>query len=176
MRDGLYIGGRWEKPAAGGTFEVVDPATEQPIAKVAAATAADVDRAVTAAAAALPAWKRTSGAERAVILRAIAEGIRARRDELAAIEVADNGKPLPEAKWDIDDTAGCFEFYAGLAEELDGRQEQPVAVGDPRFTSKVRREAVGVAGAIIPWNYPMLMAAWKVAPALAAGCTMVLKP
>jgi betaine-aldehyde dehydrogenase len=176
MRDGLYIGGRWEKPAAGGTFEVIDPATEQPIASVAAGTAVDVDRAVQAAAAALPAWKRTSGAERATILRAIAAGIRARRDELAAIEVADNGKPLPEAKWDIDDTAGCFDFYAGLAEELDGRQEQPVAVGDPRFTSKVRREAVGVAGAIIPWNYPMLMAAWKVAPALAAGCTMVLKP
>ena len=176
MRDGLYIGGRWETPAAGGTFEVLDPATEQPIASVAAATAADVDRAVAAAADALPAWKRTSGAERAVILRAIADGIRGRRDELAAIEVADNGKPLPEAKWDIDDTAGCFEFYAGLAEELDGRQDEPVTVGDPRFISKVRREPVGVAGAIIPWNYPMLMAAWKVAPALAAGCTMVLKP
>jgi acyl-CoA reductase-like NAD-dependent aldehyde dehydrogenase len=98
MRDGLYIGGRWEKPAAGGTFEVVDPATEQPIAKMAAATAADVDRAVVAAAEALPAWKRTSGAERAAILRAIAAGIRARRDELAAIEVADNGKPLPESE------------------------------------------------------------------------------
>jgi betaine-aldehyde dehydrogenase len=90
--------------------------------------------------------------------------------------VLDNGKPLPEAKWDFGDAAGCFEYYAGLAEELDAQPSEPVALSDDRFTSKVVREPTGVAGAIIPWNYPLLMAAWKVAPALAAGCTIVLKP
>jgi betaine-aldehyde dehydrogenase len=91
------------------------------------------------------------------------------------MEVIDNGKPLPEAEWDLGDAAGCFEFYAGLAEELDGEVE-PIALPDARFTAKVVREPVGVAAAIIPWNYPLLMASWKVAPALATGCTMVLKP
>ena len=88
----------------------------------------------------------------------------------------DNGKPMPEAVWDMEDTAGCFAFYAGLAEEMDENPEEMIPLGEPRFSSKVVREPIGVAGAIIPWNYPLLMASWKVAPALAAGCTMVLKP
>ncbi|OXC71763.1 Aldehyde dehydrogenase [Caballeronia sordidicola] len=117
-----------------------------------------------------------SGAERGAVLRRIAKGIRDRLPELAEIEVRDNGKPLPEALWDLGDAAGCFEFYAGLAEQLDENAEQPVTLSDDRFSSVARKEPVGVAGAIIPWNFPMLMAAWKIAPALAAGCTMVLKP
>ena len=88
----------------------------------------------------------------------------------------DNGKPLPEARWDVGDAAACFEFYAGLAEELDTKSVESIALPDDRFVSCVKKEPLGVAGAIIPWNYPLLMAAWKVAPALAAGCTMVLKP
>ena len=88
----------------------------------------------------------------------------------------DNGKPLPEAVWDIEDTAGCFHFYADMAERFDNEAETDVPLSEPRFKSKAVREPVGVAGAIIPWNFPMLMAAWKVAPALAAGCTVVLKP
>jgi betaine-aldehyde dehydrogenase len=177
VRDELYIDGRWQAPVQGGRFEVVNPATEEVIHRAPAGTAGDVDKAVVAARAAFEgAWGQTSGKERAGHLRAIAGRILERKAELARLEVLDNGKPLPEAAWDIDDTAGCFAYYADLAEELDGRQEESVALPDVRFSSWVRHEPVGVAAQIIPWNYPMLMAAWKVAPALAAGATMVLKP
>jgi betaine-aldehyde dehydrogenase len=182
MRTQLFIDGRWQSPARGGTFEVVNPATEEVIHLAPAATAEDVDRAVVAARRAFdgsPAaagWGTTSGAVRAPYLEAIAAAITTHREELARLEVLDNGKPLPEALWDVDDAAGCFAMYAELARELDGRQDTPVSLPDGRFTSTVRYEPVGVAGQIIPWNYPLLMAAWKVAPALAAGATMVLKP
>ncbi len=177
MRERLFIDGRWEWPALGGTLPVFNPATEEVIHHAPAGTAADVDRAVAAARRAFAGgFGATTGAERAVWLEAIAEGIAARRDELARLEVLDNGKPLPEALWDIDDAAGCFSLYAEMARDLDHRQGEAVAVPDARFTCRVRRVPVGVAGQIIPWNYPLLMAAWKVAPALAAGATMVLKP
>lgn len=95
---------------------------------------------------------------------------------LAAVEVLDNGKPLPEAMWDIADSAYCFRLYARYAEELDDRQGETIDVPDARFHATVKYVPCGVAGLIIPWNYPLLMAAWKVAPAVAAGCTLVLKP
>ncbi|MGV8918941.1 MAG: aldehyde dehydrogenase family protein [Pseudomonas sp.] len=176
--DHLYIDGQWVRPLKGGSFDTLDPSDESVITRVGAATAEDINLAVTAARRAFDEgpWPQMSGAERGTILRRIAAGIRERQDVLAELEVRDNGKPLPEALWDIGDTAGCFDFYAGLAEELDAHREQPVALSDERFTSVARKEPVGVAGAIIPWNFPMLMAAWKVAPALAAGCCMVLKP
>lgn len=177
MRDRLYIDGRWQTAADGGTLAVVNPATEETFHRVAAAGARDVDRAVRAAGAAFEgAWGATSGAERARFLETIADGIERRLDELARLEVLDNGKPLPEARWDIEDTAGCFRYYARLAEELDARQGERVSLPDEAFESSVRYEPVGVCGQIIPWNYPMLMATWKVAPALAAGCSVVLKP
>lgn len=174
----LFINGRWVAPVKGGTFQTIDPSSEAVIANVAAATREDVDLAVSAARAAFDdgPWPRMTGAERGEVLRKIATGIRERLHELAELEVRDNGKPLPEARWDVGDAAGCFEFYAGLAENLDADAERPLKLSDDRFSSVARREPVGVAGAIIPWNFPMLMAAWKVAPALAAGCTMVLKP
>ncbi|NBA93819.1 aldehyde dehydrogenase family protein [Pseudomonas sp. R5(2019)] len=176
--DQLYIDGQWLRPTLGGSFETLDPSDESLIAKVGAATTEDVDLAVKAARRAFDEgpWPQMSGAERATVLRAIASGIRERQDHLARLEVRDNGKPLPEALWDIGDTAGCFDFYADLAENLDGQREQPVTLADERFSCVARKEPIGVAGAIIPWNFPMLMAAWKVAPALAAGCCMVLKP
>lgn len=176
--DHLFIDGQWVKPALGDTFTTTDPSNESVITHVAAATATDVDLAVKAARRAFDdgPWPQMAGAERAVVLRRIAAGIRERLDVLAEIEVRDNGKPLPEAQWDIGDTAGCFDFYADLAEELDVQQEQRVNLADERFSCIARKEPMGVAGAIIPWNFPMLMAAWKVAPALAAGCCMVLKP
>jgi betaine-aldehyde dehydrogenase len=178
MRSELYIDGKWVKPAKGGTFPVINPATEEVIHHAPFGTAEDVDAAVRAARRAFDEgpWPRLPGAERARYLRTIAEGIRARQGELARLEVIDNGKPLPEAEWDIADAAGCFDFYAGLAEELDVKKEEPIALADARFTSKAVREPLGVAGAIIPWNFPLLIATWKVAPALAAGCTVVLKP
>jgi betaine-aldehyde dehydrogenase len=176
--DQLYIDGQWVRPKRGGTFDTLNPSDESVIAQVAAATAEDIDLAVSAARRAFDEgpWPQMTGAKRATILRAIASGIRERQDTLAELEVRDNGKPLPEAQWDIADTAGCFDFYADLADDLDGHREQNISLADERFTSIARKEPVGVAGAIIPWNFPMLMAAWKVAPALAAGCCMVLKP
>lgn len=177
MKSSLYINGLWVAPANGQTLPVIDPATETVIHHIPAGSAADANAAVAAARAAFDhgPWPRLTGHQRAQVLRAIASGIRDRLPELARLEVLDNGKPLPEAEWDLGDAAGCFDYYAGLAEELDGAVEA-IALPDPRFTSKAVREPVGVAGAIIPWNYPLLMAAWKVAPALAAGCCMVLKP
>lgn len=180
MRDyqRLYIGGEWIAPLQRGVFQTFDPSDESVLAQVAAATAEDIDLAVAAARKAFDEgdWPRWTGAQRAQVLRRIADGIRARQDELAALEVRDNGKPLPEALWDIADTAGCFDFYAGLAEGSDQQSEQSINVPDERFSSSVIKEPVGVVAAIIPWNFPMLMASWKVAPALAAGCTVVLKP
>lgn len=177
MQTKLYIDGTWVAPAEGGTFPVIDPATEEVVHHIPAATAADADAAVRAARAAFDTgpWPRMTGAERAVYLRAMAQGIRDRLPELARMEVVDNGKPLPEAEWDLGDAAGCFDFYADLAEGLDGAVEE-IALPDARFTAKVVREPLGVAVGIVPWNYPLLMAVWKVAPALAAGCAMVLKP
>jgi len=173
-----FIGGEWVSAATAETIEVVNPANEEVIAHVSAANAVDVDKAVKAARKAFDEgpWSRTSGAERAAYLRKMAKIIKRRQAELAKLEVLDNGKPYPEAEWDIEDTAATFEFYAGLAEELDSTSEQEIELPEPRFSSKAVKEPLGVAGAIIPWNFPMLMAAWKVAPALAAGCTMVLKP
>lgn len=178
MRDHLYINGKWTKPKHNGLFDVINPATEETIHQAPAASAEDVDAAVKSARQAFDTgpWSKMTGRERASYLRAIADGIRARQEQLAHMEVLDNGKPLPEAMGDIADSAGCFDFYAGLAEQLDAQPEEHLALSDPRFTTKIVREPLGVAGAIIPWNYPLLMASWKVAPALAAGCTMVLKP
>ncbi|MCJ7995290.1 aldehyde dehydrogenase family protein [Rhizobium cremeum] len=178
MRDRLFIDGKWQAPAKGGTFPVIDPATEELVHRAPAGTKEDIDAAVKAARLAFDQgpWPRLSGRERAKVLRRISDIILARKHDLARLEVIDNGKPLPEAIWDMEDTAGCFAFYAGLAEELDDNPEEAIALAEPRFSSKVVREPIGVAGAIIPWNYPLLMASWKVAPALAAGCTMVLKP
>ena len=178
MRDMLFINGQWTAPAARGRFEVCDPATGEVFAQAPLGTAADIDQAVAAARRAFDKgpWPRLSGHERARYLRAIADRILADKDRLGRIEVRDNGKPLPEAVWDVEDAAGCFAFYAGLAEEMDRDEGEKIPLQDARFQSKVVREPIGVAGAIIPWNYPLLMAAWKVAPALAAGCTMVLKP
>ncbi|MBK4997359.1 aldehyde dehydrogenase family protein [Pseudomonas sp. S37] len=178
MRTQLYIDGQWADPIRKGTLDVINPANEQVIHALPKGTAEDIDVAVSAARRAFDkdGWPQTTGAQRAVYLRRIAELIRGRSEELARLEVLDNGKPLPEARWDIGDAAGCFDYYAGLAEQLDSDSSADLAISDDRFRTKVVKEAVGVVGGIIPWNYPLLMAAWKVAPALAAGCTIVLKP
>ncbi len=178
MKDKLFINGEWVASASGEMFDLVDPASREVFHSVPRGNAADIDKAVNAARDAFDTgpWRRMSGTERAVILRRMGDEITACTDELARLEMRDNGKPLPEAVWDIEDTAGCFHFYADLAEGLDTKAEQPIKLPMEEFTSKAVKEPIGVAGAIIPWNFPMLMAAWKIAPALAAGCTMVLKP
>jgi betaine-aldehyde dehydrogenase len=177
MESKLFIGGQWRDPRDGGTLDVINPANEQVFHTCAAASAADIDDAVAAAKTAMAGpWSRTSGRDRAGYLRAIASKIEERKQTLAEIEVRDNGKPLPEALWDIDDAAYCFNLYATYAEELDARQGEIIGVPDARFQSRVKYMPAGVAGLIVPWNYPLLMAAWKVAPAIAAGCAVVLKP
>ena len=174
MSERHYINGRWVPPRRGGSLENSNPATEEVVGEYAAGTAEDIASAVDAAREALPGWKGINPSERASCLRALAAQIRTRQNDLAHTEVLDNGKPLPEALWDVDDAAGCFEFYADLAER--SVMHETIALPDERFECVVRYEPVGVVGQIIPWNYPLLMAAWKVAPALAAGCTCVLKP
>ncbi|WBT39756.1 aldehyde dehydrogenase family protein [Hyphomicrobium sp. DMF-1] len=177
MTPKLFIDGTWQAAARGGTIDVVDPATERVFRTCSAGTADDVDRAVTAAKrAGQGPWGRTTGRERAVVLCAIADAIEREKQALAELEVRDNGKPLAEALGDISDAAYCFNLYAAYAEELDARQGEAIAVPDDRFKTTVKYVPAGVAGLIVPWNYPLLMAAWKVAPALAAGCTLVLKP
>ncbi|QFT60770.1 Betaine aldehyde dehydrogenase (plasmid) [Sulfitobacter sp. THAF37] len=178
MQSKLFINGDWVAASSGAMFDVVDPSDNSVVHQVARGGTEDIDAAVKAARAAFDngPWPRMSGAERAIILRKMGDEIAARTDELARMEVLDNGKPLPEAVWDIEDTAGVFHFYADLAEQLDNDADEEVDLGTDGFTSKAVKEPVGVAGAIIPWNFPMLMASWKVAPALAAGCAMVLKP
>lgn len=174
----LYINGQWVAPENNSTFACIDPADESHIADIASASQADAEKAIQAAREAFDngSWSGLSGKERANYLRAIAKEINDNLAFIAELEVRDNGKPYPEAEWDIEDAVGCFEFYADLAEAFDDNREVEVKLGDDRFSSVARKEPVGVAVAIIPWNFPLLMAAWKVAPALAAGCTMVLKP
>ncbi|GLZ87221.1 betaine-aldehyde dehydrogenase [Metapseudomonas resinovorans] len=171
---GVYINGQW---LPGGTvLDVVNPSTEERLASIGTGDANDVDQAVQAASQAFPAWARSSGAERGALLRRIAEGVRQRRETLVQLQSLNNGKPLFEAAIDVDDVIGTFEYYAGLAEGLDAQQDRPVELPTEDFAARLRREPVGVVGLIVPWNFPMVTTAWKLAPALAAGCAVVLKP
>jgi len=177
MHSKLFINGAWRDALSGRTLDVINPATEQVFQTCAAGGPEDIDAAVAAAKGAMAGpWRRTTGKDRAKYLRAIAAAIESKKQLLAEIEVRDNGKPLPEAIGDISDAAYCFNLYADYAEQLDGRQGEVIAVPDERFLTRVTYMPVGVAGLIVPWNYPLLMAAWKVAPAIAAGCAVVLKP
>ncbi len=170
----LYINGEFVAPLSSATVDVIDPSTTEVIARVPDAGAADVDRAVTAARAAFDAgaWKDATAQDRGRVLFEIARIVRERAGELAELETRNTGKPIVEAEFDIADTATCFEYYGGLATKIHG---DVIPVPDNAM-SLALREPIGVAGQIIPWNYPMLMAAWKLAPAICAGCTTVLKP
>ncbi|KAJ9140371.1 hypothetical protein P3X46_031027 [Hevea brasiliensis] len=177
----LFFGGEWREPVLKKRIPIINPSTEEIIGDIPAATAEDVELAVEAARKAFTRnkgrdWAFTSGAYRAKYLRAIAAKITERKSELAKLEALDCGKPLDEAAWDMDDVAGCFEYYADLAEGLDAKQKTPVSLPMETFKSYVLKEPIGVVALITPWNYPLLMATWKVAPALAAGCTAILKP
>jgi len=164
---GLFINGAWTKPSAGAFFDTVNPASEDRLARIAAADAADVDRAVKSARKAYEKyWRKMLPADRAKYIYRIARAITERSRELAVLETLDGGKPIKESRdFDIPLAAAHFFYYAGWADKLEwamraGRLAQPI----------------GVAGQIVPWNFPLLMAAWKLAPALACGNTVVLKP
>ncbi|KAK9864697.1 hypothetical protein WJX84_012091 [Apatococcus fuscideae] len=172
-----FINGHWVSPASGNALAVVSPIDDAVVGEIPAGNAADVEAAVQAAAVAYKGpWGQTSGKDRAVVLKAIADLLKKKKTELAKLETLDMGKPIQEAEWDLDDAAGCFEYYADLAERLDKKQWSPVDVGTEDFKTEIRQEPLGVVALITPWNYPLLMAVWKVAPALAAGNTIVLKP
>src|ERR1044071_7401820 len=170
----MYINGEWVDSKSSKTFPVYDPSTEEVIAQVPDAGADDVNRAVAAARAAFDdgPWGSTTAQERGRVLFRLGEKIRQNAALLAELECRNTGKPIVEAEFDINDVATCFEYYGGLATKILG-YVNPVPDNAMSLTLK---EPIGVAGQIIPWNYPLLMAAWKLAPALAAGCACILKP
>lgn len=173
-RYSLYIDGQFVSPSSSATIDVLNPATQDVIATVPDAGSKDVDRAVSAARRAFDEgpWKDSTAQERGRILLKLAQIVRDRATELAELETLNSGKPIVESEYDIADVATCFEYYGGLATKIHG---DVLPVPDNAM-SLALREPIGVAAQIIPWNYPLLMAAWKLAPAICAGCTMVLKP
>jgi 1-pyrroline dehydrogenase len=168
-----FVGGEWVDSAGGETMEVVNPSTGEVIAEVARSTAEDADRAVQAAKTALIEWLETTPGERAELLFKLADLIDENADELAALESKNVGKPLSYAKDELPVAADNIRFFAGAARVLEGRAAGEYMRG---YTSMLRREPIGVVAGIAPWNYPLMMAVWKFAPALAAGNTQVLKP
>ncbi|RON33493.1 aldehyde dehydrogenase family protein [Pseudomonas brassicacearum] len=172
--DGLYINGQWS--TGNEHLRVINPATEALLTTVNGGDELAVEQAVTAATNAFADWSKTTGAERGAILRKVAAGVQAGREQLMHLQSSNNGKPLFEAAIDVDDVIATFEYYAGLAEGLDAKQDSNVELPTDDFSARVRREPCGVVGLIVPWNFPMVTTAWKLAPALAAGCCVVLKP
>src|ERR1022692_3273265 len=170
----MLINGEWVASKSAKTFPVYDPSTEEVMAQVPDANPDDVNRAVAAAKAAFEEgpWATSTAQERGRVLFRLAEKVRQNLPALAELECRNSGKPIVEAEFDITDVATCFEYYGGLATKVVG-YVNPVPDNAMSLSLK---EPMGVAGQIIPWNYPLLMAAWKLAPALAAGCTCVLKP
>lgn len=170
----LFINNQWVSPQSGETFETRNPATGQVLAEVALAGAADVDAAVAAAAAAFPGWRDTIAADRAARLFTLADLIDQHADALAELETLDNGKPYRVARrGDLPYVTKHLRYQAGWADKIEG---STVPVTYPNQFVYTRREPLGVVGAIIPWNFPLLMAIWKLGPALTAGNTLILKP
>jgi 1-pyrroline dehydrogenase len=167
------VGGEWLDAAEGATMEVLNPASGETIAEVPRGTQADVDRAVEAAKQALPEWLETTPQERSELLLKLAALIDEHAEELAEIESRNVGKPLPYARDEMPVCVDNIRFFAGAARVLEGKSTGEYMRG---YTSMIRREPLGVVGGIAPWNYPLMMAVWKLAPALAAGNVQVLKP
>jgi aldehyde dehydrogenase (NAD+) len=174
MRKQLFINNEWRDAAGNQTIEVVNPATEDVIATVAAAEQSDVDAAVAAARAALAGpWGQMSARDRGMVVWKLAEKLLERADDIARLETLHNGKPIVESRHiEIPAAVECFQYYAGWADKIHG-ETIPVK---GNFLTYTLREPVGVVAAIVPWNFPLLLTAWKVAPALACGNTVIIKP
>lgn len=170
-----YIGGKFQEALEGNVREFLNPSDNAVLGHVTESGEADVDAAVRSAREAFDngPWRNATAGERAGKLFKLADLIEANAEELAVMDTRNNGKPLREARFDAADAAGCFRYYAGLATKPHG---QTFEVGDPNIVCQTVREPLGVCGQIIPWNYPLLMAVWKLAPALAAGNCCILKP
>jgi 1-pyrroline dehydrogenase len=169
----MFVNGDWADARSGETTEVINPATEEVIAEVPKGDAGDVDAAVAAARAAFESWSLTTPAERSGLLHRFTDVVAEHAAELSALESANVGKPKGTADFDLEFTIDNLRFFAGAARVVEGK-----ATGEyvSTHTSMIRREPVGVVGQVAPWNYPIMMAVWKFAPALAAGCAVVLKP
>lgn len=173
----MLINNQWCDSLSGKLIDCINPAAEQKFDEVQSAGSGDVEKAVAAARAAFDGrWRGTSGKERAALLRKFAEGIQARREELARFETLDNGKPLPESYFDVDTAIQIYNMYADMAEALDEKGEENVPLPVDFLKSGVTYRPIGVIGMITPWNYPIEQFTWKVSAALAAGCTCVIKP
>ena len=172
MRE-MWINGAWRAGTSGQAIPVQDPATEDVIDSVAAGNGEDVRAAVDAASAAFPAWRRLSAGERAELLHEVAARLTANTEALATLLTREGGKPLVENRDEMSWSAACFRYYAELGRNTRGRVIPSI---EPSQLALVLKEPYGVVGAIVPWNYPILLLAWKVAPALAAGNTVVIKP
>src|SRR5919108_2961302 len=173
MQHKLFIDNEWVAPAAGATFPTIDPATEESLAEVARADAADIDRAARAADAAMRgSWRKVTPQERGRLMFKLADRIAANREALARLETLDVGKPLKDSLGDIDGVATTLRYNAGAADKMQG-ETIPLGRDVVDFTLL---EPLGVTAHIVPWNFPLGMAMRSLAPALAAGCTAVLKP
>jgi 1-pyrroline dehydrogenase len=168
-----FVGGEWVDAVEGGTMEVLNPATGEVIAEVPRGTQADVDRAVEAAKKALPEWLETTPQERSEALLKLADAIDDNADELGELESKNVGKPVGFARDEMPVSADNLRFFAGAARVLEGKSAGEYMKG---YTSMIRREPVGIVGGIAPWNYPLMMAVWKMGPALAAGNVQIVKP
>ncbi|MDW7747312.1 aldehyde dehydrogenase family protein [Halomonas sp.] len=171
-----FIDNRWVESAGQRRLPVTDPYRQETIAEVTAGDATDVDAAVAAARRALPAWQALGGERRGAWLSTVADALEARRDALMRLSSRNNGKALAEAGIDLDDAIACYRYYAGQAAELEVRQGRIVEHGLDGIRAQTYEDPVGVVGLITPWNFPLVTSAWKIAPALAAGCTVVFKP
>jgi betaine-aldehyde dehydrogenase len=173
IRHQLYIDGRFVDAESGATLATLNPHDNSTIAEVAMADRADIDKAVAAATRAFPAWSRMAAADRGRILLRLAELIEANTEELARLESLDTGHPLRDSRaLDVPRTAACFRYFGGMADKFQG-DVVPVEAG---FLNYLLREPVGVVGQVVPWNFPLMFTSWKMAPALAAGNTIVMKP
>ncbi len=173
IRHQLFIDGRFVDAESGETLATLNPHDNSPIAEVALAGAADIDKAVAAATRAFPAWSRLAAADRGRILLRLADLIEANADELARLESLDTGHPIKDSRaLDVPRTAACFRYFGGMADKFQG-EVVPVEAG---FLNYLLREPVGVVGQVVPWNFPLMFTSWKMGPALAAGNTVVLKP
>lgn len=171
---GVLVGDQWL--ADGPVLEVFNPATEALLGRVGTGNGDTVELAVQSATRAFASWSQSTGAFRGEVLRRIAEGIRQQKQQLMTLQSLNNGKPLAEAGFDVDDVIATFDYYADLAHDLDTTHDSGVELPSRDFAARLRREPCGVVALIVPWNFPMVTTAWKLAPALAAGCTVVLKP
>ncbi len=175
LKKNMYIDGKWVDAASGNIREIINPYNQEVIAVVAEGDREDARAAIAAARRAFDAgdWPNTPGNARGELVYTLGELIQRDKEELAELESLDTGKTVEESRWDMDDIAGIFKYFAGLADKEGG---EIIASPNPNTSSQIVREPVGVCGQISPWNYPLLQASWKMAPALAAGCTIIMKP